>query len=125
MKRRGASLPELKPEEVFATHPGIRWVGLATNRGKVIFSKMRDGVKSITPDSDDLLLLELRSQYITEMTQQVAHWAGPADYVAISYERFTELTIILKDEYVVLTVEKDVEAQEFPRIAGSVRELSN
>ena len=96
---------------------------MATSRGKVIFSKMREGVKSLTPDSDDQLLLELRSQYITEMTQQVSRWAGPASYWAVCYENFTELTIILKDKYVVVTVEKGVEAQELPRIAESVRRL--
>lgn len=89
----------------------------------MIFSKMREGVKSLTPESDDLLLLELRSQYITEMTQQVSRWAGPASHVAVCYEKFTELTIILKDKYVVLTVEKDVEPQELPRIADAVRQL--
>lgn len=115
----------LKPEVIFAINDRIRWAGLATSRGKVIFSKMREGLKSLTPNSDDLLLLELRSQYITEMTQQVSRWAGPASYVAVCFEKFTELTVILKDKYVVLTIEKDVEAQEFARIAESVRKLNS
>jgi len=116
---------ELKPEDVFAINPGIRWAGLATNRGKIIFSKMRSGVKSITPETDDLLLLELRAQYIMEMTQQVAQWAGPVDYVAICYDKFTELTVIRKDTYLVLTVERNVAAQELPKIADSIRKLGS
>src|SRR4030067_3299630 len=112
---------ELKPDDGFEINPGIRGAGLATNRGKIIFSKMRSGVKSITPETDDLLLLELRAQYIMEMTQQWAEWAGPVDYVAICYDKFTELTVIRKDTHLVLTAERNVAAQELATIEASTR----
>jgi hypothetical protein len=51
----------MTPDEVFAIHPGIRWAGLATAKGQVIFSEMRPGVKSLTPEEDDRVLLELRA----------------------------------------------------------------
>ncbi len=116
-------MSELKPDDVFAVNPNIRWAGLATTKGEVIFCQMRRGVKSLTPEDDDRLLLELRAQYITETSERVSRWAGTVEYIAISYEKFVELIIILEDKYMVVTLEKNVPAQAFPEIAKSIQNL--
>lgn len=109
------------PEDVFAIDPNIRWAGLATLRGHVVFCQMRRGVKSIAPEEDDRALLELRAQYLTEMTGPVTRWAGSVDYVAISYEKFIELIVILHDKYVVVTLSKDTPANRLIEIAKSIQ----
>lgn len=63
---------------------------------------MRPRVQTITPEQDDRLLLEPRAQYIAEMSQRVSQWAGPPEYIAISYQEFTELIVLLKDQCVGL-----------------------
>ena len=110
-------------DDVFALDAKIRWVGLATKRGRVIFAQMRPGVESITPESDDRLLLELRGQYITEVCSQVNQWAGPTEYIAMSHEKFIELIIILKEKYLAMTLEKSTPTEKFPAIAKKAQEL--
>jgi len=80
-------------------------------------------VESITPEQDDRLLLELRAQYITEMSRQVSRWAGPAEYIAVSYEKFIELIILLNDKYLAVTLEKNVPIETLVDITTSVRNL--
>jgi hypothetical protein len=49
-------------EEVFAIDEHVRWVGLISARGDVIFSEMRAGIKSVSPqkfDEDYLTLAPL------------------------------------------------------------------
>ena len=113
----------MTPEDVFAINPNIRWVGLATSKGKVLFTQMRRGVKSLTPDEDDRAMLELRAQFLTEMTGHVTLWAGAVNYIAICYEKFIELIVILKDKYVALTLEKDTPAAAFKEIADNIQAI--
>jgi hypothetical protein len=52
---------KMNPEDVFVISPNVRWAELATSKGKILFSQMRRGVKSLTPEEDDRTMLELRS----------------------------------------------------------------
>jgi hypothetical protein len=117
------ALSPFNADDVFALDTKIRWVGLATRKGQVIFAQMRPGVESITPESDDRLLLELRAQYITETCGQVNQWAGPTEYIAMSHEKFIELIIILKERYLVMTLEKSTPTEKFPALAKKAQEL--
>lgn len=47
--------------------------------------------------------------------------AGLRNHIAISYEQFTELIVILKDKYVVVTLEKGTPAEAFKEIAKSIQ----
>jgi hypothetical protein len=113
----------LKPEEVFAVHPRIRWAGLATRKGGVIFAQMREGVTSLTPNSDDLSVLEIRSQYIIESAELESKWVGALEHITFCFEKFVELIVPLKNSYVAITVEKDVPPESYPRISRAIREL--
>lgn len=113
----------MTPEEIFAVDPRIRWIGLATSKGKAIFCQMKKDVKSLTPEEDDRAMLELRTQFLTEMCGPVTVWAGPVNYIALSYEKFTELVVTLKDKYVALTLERETPPDMFKRIAESIRAL--
>jgi len=115
----------MTPEDVFAVDPNIRWVGMATSKGKVIFCEMRHGVESLTPEEDLRALLELRAQFMSDMCRTVSMWAGSTNYVAINYEKFTELIVILKDEYVVVTLEKGTPAASFDKITESIRAMES
>ena len=113
----------MKPEEVFAVHPRIRWAGLATRKGAVIFAQMREGVTSLTPNSNDLSDLEIRTQYIVESAELESWWAGGFDHVTFCFERYVELVVPLKDCYALITLEKDVPPESYPRISKAIREL--
>lgn len=115
----------MTPEDVFAINPNIRWVGSATTKGKVLFTQMRRGVKSLTPEEDDRAMLELRAQFLTEMCGPVTMWAGALNYIAMNYEQFTELVVMLRDKYVAVTLEKGTPAEDFKEIAKSIQAKGN
>lgn len=113
----------MRPEEIFAVHPRIRWAGLATRKGAVIFAQMREGVKSLTPDSNHLSDLEVRTQYIIESAEQESKWIGALDHITFCFEKYVELVVPLKDSYVAINLEKDVPPESYPRISKAIREL--
>jgi len=96
---------------------------LATRRGKVVFAQMREGVASLTPYTDDISTLEIRSQYVIEAAEQESRWTGALDYITFCFEKFVEIIIPLRDSYVAITVEKDVPPETYPRISKAIREL--
>ena len=113
----------MQPEEVFAVHSGIRWAGLATRKGEVIFAEMRKGVTSVSPVSSKLTDLEIRMQYVIESAELESRWIGALDHVLFSFEKYNELVVPLKERYVVVNLEKDVPCEAYPRIAKAIREL--
>lgn len=113
----------MKPDDIFAIHPKIRWAGLATRDGGIVFQQMRPGLASFTPDSNDRLTLEVRAQYIIETVEQESNWAGPVDHLTICFDRYVEIIVPLKKAYVAITVEKDLTPDQYERIAESIRAL--
>ena len=113
----------MKPEEIFAIHPKIRWAGLATSKGQVIFAQMREGVTSLTPYDNDLSTLEVQMQYIVEAAEQESRWIGALDHVVLRFEKFVEMVVPLRESYVAITLEKDVPPESYPRISKAIREL--
>jgi hypothetical protein len=85
---------------------------------------MRPGVESLTPEADDRLLLELRAQYIGDICHHVSRWAGPPEYSVMSYQKFIEFIILLNDEYLVMTLEKNVTPLTLQEIDKKVRDLA-
>jgi hypothetical protein len=115
----------LKPEDVFAIHPAIRWVGLATRKGRVLFTQMKEGVASLTPDTNDLSTLEIRTQYIIEAAEQESRWAGGLDHITFVFEKYVEVIVPLKNSYVAITLDKDVPLQSYSGISKAIREVEN
>jgi len=113
----------LKPQEVFAVHPRIRWAGLATRKGAVIFAQMKEGVTPLIPSGNHLSDLEIRTQYIIESAELESKWVGALDHITFCFEKYVELVVPLKDGYVLITLEKDVPTESYPRISKAIREL--
>ncbi len=115
----------MKPEDIFAIHPKIRFAGLANRNGKVIFLQMREGVASLTPDSVDRTALEIHAQYMIETAELETRWSGPVGHVAIDFEKYVELVVPLKESYVAITLEKEVSAETYREICKSIRALDS
>jgi hypothetical protein len=114
---------ELNPEDIFALHPGIRFVGLAKRNGQVLFAKMRGGVVSHTPDSVDKTGLESHGRYFIDTAEQEVKWSGPLEYIVVRYEKYVVVFIPLTERYVLLSLEKSVPAESYDGIFKSIRAL--
>jgi hypothetical protein len=116
-------LTKLKPEDVFAVHPGIRFAGLANRNGQILFSKMREGVVSYTPDSVERTGLEDHGRYFIETAEQEVKWSGTLEHIAVSYEKYVVLYVPLKQGYVLISLEKDVPPESYTSIRKAIRAL--
>lgn len=113
----------LSADDIFAVHPKIRWAGLATRKRKVTFMQMREGLTSLSPESNDRATLEVRAQYIIETVEQECEWSGALNHIAISFEKYVEIIIPLKTAYVAITVEKDLPPTAYETICKAIRDL--
>jgi len=116
-------MTKLKPEDIFAVHPRIRFAGLANRNGQILFSKMREGIVSYTPDSIDRTALEDHGRYFIETAEQEVKWSGMLEHIAVSYEKYVVLIIPLEQRYVLITLEKDVPAESHTSICKAIRAL--
>jgi hypothetical protein len=87
------AMVEFTPERIFALNPKIRWVGLANDNGEVIFSKMRRGVESLSPEHEDREFMQLGPMLLTGVSERLAPWAGGLEAVIV---RYAEATMIIR-----------------------------
>jgi len=113
----------VKPEQIFALHPMIRWAGMATRKGEVLFAQMRPGIKTITDQEEDKLLLELRLPLLLEMGERPSQWSGPPEFAVVGYGKFFELYVSHGDNIVVATVDKSIQFQLLSEIANKIKTL--
>jgi hypothetical protein len=116
-------LNQLKPQDVFSLHPGIRWAGLTSQKGEVIFSKMRSGVDSLTPDEDDQFLLQFGALIMNGVCERSGEWLGECEYVNVTYERLIQLIVKLGTNHLAITVERNTPSEELLKITKSVQAL--
>ncbi|MGA3298191.1 MAG: hypothetical protein ABSD41_12170 [Candidatus Bathyarchaeia archaeon] len=109
-------------EEVFALHPGIRFAGLATRNGQVVFSKMRPEMVSYHPEPSRTVTVEIQGQYLIEMAEK-KFWAGALEHIAISFEKYVHLFIPLKNHIAEITVEKEVPSESYRKICSAIQAL--
>jgi hypothetical protein len=121
----GSPMAELVPEDIFRIHPQIRWVGFASERGEVVFSKMRPGVESYSPETDDQNLLEIGGLIMNGVAQRSTQWLGKCDFVLVAYDKATELVARTEGGYLALTVDKSVPFDKVVRIAKALPELKS
>jgi len=114
---------KLKPEEIFVVHPRIRFAELANRNGQILFSKMRQGIVGHTPESVDRTDLEDHGRYFIETAEQEVKWSGKLEHIAVSYEKHVVLIIPLDQRYVLISVEKNVQAESYTSICKAIRAL--
>jgi hypothetical protein len=114
---------KLKPEDIFAVHPLIRFAGLANRNGQVLFAKMREGIVSSTPESVDRTGLENHGRYFIETAEQEVKWSGSLEYIVVAYEKYVIVFIPLVEKYVLISLEKSVPAEVYTNISKAIRAL--
>jgi hypothetical protein len=115
----------LVAEDIFRIHSQIRWVGLASEMGEVIFSKMRPGVVSYSPETDDQYLLEIGGLVMNGVAQRSSQWLGKCGFVLVAYDKATELVVRIEGGYLALTIDKSVPPDEVVRIAKALPGLES
>jgi len=113
----------VSPEQVFAVHPKIRWVGMVTMKGSILLSEMRPGVERVTTEEEDRLMLELQAPFHREMNNRRGKLSGPVGFAVVSFQAFYELHVPVGEYLVVVAVENDIPFAQLQEITRKIKGL--
>ena len=116
-------LPELSSEGIFSLHPKIRWAGLATDQGEVVFVKMRPAVQSLSPETADQSFMQLGPMLLSGVCERLAPWAGPLERIVISYQKIVMLVTKVSNRYLAMSFDKTGAEQAIPEVSRSLQSL--
>ncbi len=108
-------LVELTPERIFSINPKIRWAGLTTDQGEVLFVTMRSGLKSLSPEETDRSFMQLGPMLLSGVCERLAPWAGPLQAVVSRYEKVAMIITKIERFYLAVTINSED--------ADSIREI--
>ena len=117
-------MSKLTARDVFGLHPEIRFVGLASKDGEVIFSEQRTGTKSFSPGEADRAFVQMGQLILIGVCERLSPWTGPVGSVIINYEKVTSLITKVKHGYLAMTVEKAEAPETLLEIVKSLRRLT-
>jgi len=117
------ALSDLTAERVFNLHPKIRWAGLATDRGDVIFSKMRPGVGSLSPEVFDEAFMQFGPLILRGVCERLGPWAGALETVTSFYEKVILIVTSHRKDCLALTINRE-DAVVLPQLISDLSEFT-
>jgi hypothetical protein len=119
---RGGDL--LTPDDVFRLHPNIRWAAFSKESG-VVFSQMRPGVESYTPNSADRAFMELGPLFMTGLAERLTPEgkAGKLECVIACFEKDCVLVTKMCDGHLAISVDKPHALSVFQEIIPQLPRL--
>lgn len=100
-------MPELTPELIFNLHPKIRWAALSTDKGEVVFVRMRPGLESLSPENADQAFMQLSPMMLQGVCERLAPWAGPVEAIVTSYEKIVLVVRKVDKQFLALTINRE------------------
>jgi len=107
-------------DEVLKLHPKIRWAGLASEMGEVIWVQQRQGLTSYSPEDADRAFVQMGPLIIGGVCERLSPWTGPVGSIVINYEKVTSLIMKIKAGYLCMTIEKEDVQQSIQEIVKSL-----
>jgi hypothetical protein len=114
----------LTADDVFRLHPKIRWAALSTDTA-VVFSQMRKGVSSYTPNSEDKAFMEMGPLFMTGLAERLTPqgMAGKLECVIACFEKDCVLMAKVGDAHLALSVDASNALSVFQEIMPQILKL--
>jgi len=115
----------VSPKSVFELDTRIRWAALSNERGEVLFSEMRPGVRSHTEPEVDRAFMKLGPLVMTGISERLtpAGEVGRVDNVIINFEKDSVLLKKNGSGYLALSVDRAEAAVAFESINRKLKAL--
>lgn len=97
-------------DEVFSLSEKMRWVGLTTDKGEVIFNQMRPGVASLSPTEFDEEFVKLGPLTIIGVAERYSEYVKGVEYVVVGFGTVMCVYARLGSHVISVSLEKDQEA---------------
>lgn len=116
----------LTADDVFRLHPKIRWAALSADPTTVVFSQMRPGVESYTPNSEDKAFMEMGPLFMTGIAERLSPQgkAGKLECVIACFEKDCVLMAKVPDGHLALSVDAPHALSVFQEIMPQILKLA-
>lgn len=97
-------------DKIFSIDGNIRYVGIVGPEPKyeVLESRMKEGVKSLTPDKTDREFVEVIPQVILGASEKLEESLGSVIYSLIRYQNVTLAFFKMQEHTVILSIEPGI-----------------
>ncbi len=113
---------DITPERIFALNAKIRWAGLATDQGEVLFATMRPGITSLSPVDIDRSFMQLGPMLLSGVCERLIPFAGPLEAVVIRYRKVIMIIRKLDKLYLALTINSE-DGNNMQEIVESLQQI--
>lgn len=112
-------------EEAFKRDNRIRYIGIVDGSYHVVYSKMRQGERSIITDERDRNFFQLTPPIIIESVEKLEPFLGRLDNVTVRFEKQLLVFFRCKSVTVVFKFNPDVSTGFISTLSGMVQSISS
>ncbi len=116
--------PERFTEEAFKKDSRIRYVGIIDNQFRIIVSKMRESVQSVTSEEQERNFIQLMPPIIVDAVEKLQPLLGKLDNVTVRYEKMLLVFFRVQNLTVVLSFNPNVSTPFMSSLSETMRTLS-
>ena len=111
-------------EEVLKSDSRIRYVAVVDDEPRVLVSKMREGLQSLTSDAADRNYMQLAPSILIGIAEKLIPALGRVESVTIRYEKLFMVVFRLESLTIVLTFEPTIVRPFMSALSASMQSLA-
>ncbi len=92
-------------DDLFALDPRVRYVAVLDRNHKLVESRMRSSVHSLTPETYDRKFMGSVPPMILDTLSQLEDQCGPLGHISIQYERVDLIFVPYNNQILALSLE--------------------
>jgi hypothetical protein len=112
-------------EEAFRKDNRIRYVGIVDNEFHILFSKMREGVQSLTTEEQERNFVQLMPPIIVDAVEKMQRFNGKFDTVTVRYEKVLLVFFRMNNLVVTLSFDPNVTTPFIRSLSELMRRLES
>lgn len=111
-------------QRMFAADSSIRYIAIVNNEYRILASKHREGVTSLTPEETDRNFISIIPSIIIEAVEKLSPFLGPTAGITAHYQKALLIFYRFKDLIVIISFQPEQETPFYNRITEAFRKLS-
>jgi hypothetical protein len=110
-------------QEAFRKDSRIRYVGIVDNEFHVLFSKMREGVQSLTTEEQEHNFVQMMPPIIVDAVEKMQPLLGKLDTVTVRYDKMLLVFFHMETLFITLSFDPNVTTPFISSLSESMRTL--
>lgn len=110
-------------EQAFRREPELRYVGIVDEVFRVVLSKMREGIQSLTMDERERSFVQFMPPIIIDAIEKLQPLLGRVDNVTVRYEKVLLVFFRMQKFFVTFGFDPEVSTPFISSLSDSMRRL--